>query len=48
MVISVPGKVKITNFNNEAVVQCDVPVVKNTSTDDDDIQIVTKIFDRNT
>ena len=33
-------KVKVINFNNETVVQCDVSVVKNTS--EVDMQIVTK------
>ena len=35
------------NFSDEPVVQCDVSVAKNTFEDDGDIQIVTKMFDRN-
>ena len=37
---------KVTNLNDEPVVQCDIPVVKITFLDDGDIQKVTKNFDR--
>ena len=39
---------KLNDFMNEPVVQCDVPVVKNTFIDDVDISMVTKKIDWNT
>ena len=39
---------KFINFIDEPVVQCDVPVVKDTFVDDGNLQIVARKFDRNT
>ena len=39
---------KFINFIDERVVQCDVPVVKDTFVDDGNLQIVARKFDRNT
>ena len=46
----IPGEFsdKIFDFIDKPVVQCHVPVVKNTFLDDVDKQIVTKKVDRNT
>ena len=37
----------VIDFTDKPVVQCDIPVVKNSFVDDGDTQIVTKNFDRN-